>query len=145
MTTLGLTGVLLEIAQVAGEPAAALIAGARGGRSVYIPARATDEHWLVETVGRAAADKICAHFAVDDKRGQRGPRGTRVDIPLATGGAYATLRRAVAKRLHDLDGTGKSSAAQASQVGVTQRTVHRHRRIHRGENKSRGGRQGKLF
>lgn len=139
MTILGLTGVLLEIAEVAGEPAAALIAGARGGRSVYIPARAPDKHWLVETVGRAAADKICAHFAVDKRR------GARIDIPLATGGAYATLRRAVAKRLHELDRDGKSSTAQAQQVGVTQRTVHRHRRIHRGENKSRGGRQGGLF
>lgn len=131
-----LPGVLAEIATVAGEAAAVAIAARAGGTRVYIPAKAGDDHWLVEAVGRAAADKVCKLFVVD------GARGQRVDVPLAKGGAYRSLRRAIAKRVHDLDKAGKSSREIARAVGLTQRGVHRHRAAHRGGD--RGG-QGSLF
>lgn len=131
MTTI-LPGVLDEIAEVAGLPAAIAIAARTGGTRVYIPARAEDDHWLVDCVGRRAADKICARFS-----------GERIDMPLYHGGAYPQLRRAIAKRVHDLDRSHRSSREIAIQVGVTQRTVHRHRRAHRGDGDDDG--QGSLL
>lgn len=131
-----LPGVLAEIAEVAGEAAAITLAARYGGIRVYFPRRAGPGHWLVDCVGQRAADAICAHFAVDE-----GP-GIRVDIPLYNSGAYPRLRRAIAKRIHDLDQDNKSSREIATQVGVAQRTVHRHRRAHRGD--SDNG-QGSLF
>lgn len=129
------TGPLAEIAAVAGEPAALVIAARKGGRTVYIPAQASDAHWLVDCVGRAKADLICRHFSVDG-------RGARIDLPMGDGGVYPQLRRAVAKRVHELDGRQESASKIAGAVGITTRTVHRHRRAHRGGN---GGPQGSLF
>lgn len=125
-----LPGVLTEIAEIAGEASAVLIAASVGGRRVYIPAKVTDGHWLVECVGRAKANIICKHFTVDG-------RGSRVDVPLGSGGAYPQLRRAIAKRVHDMDKDGASASQINREVRVTTRTVHRHRRAHRGEGKDR--------
>lgn len=131
-----LPGVLWEIADVAGEAAAVAVSARVGGTRVYIPARISDDHWLVECVGRAAAAKICAHFAVDG-------RGQRIDVPLATGGAYRQLRRAIAIRVHQLDKARKSAREIATAVGITQRAVHLHRAAHRGGRKD--DKQGRLF
>lgn len=130
-----LPGVLDEIAKVAGEPAALLIAASVGGQRVYIPAKAADGHWLVACVGREKADKICRHFEVDG-------RGARVDIPLGAAGAYPQLRRAIARRVHELDRGGASARKIAGEVGITTRAVHRHRAAHRGD---KGGPQGQLL
>ena len=126
-----LPGVLGEIASVAGEAAAVTIAAHVGGTRVYIPAQAGDDHWLVHAIGRAAADKVCALLA-----------GGRYDVPLASGGAYRSMRRAIAKRVHEMDKAGKSSREIARAAGLTQRGVHRHRAAHRGGPK---GDQGSLF
>jgi len=134
--TASLPGVLAEIAAVAGEAAAMSISARVGGTRVYIPAHAPDGHWLVEAVGRDAADKVCKLFEVDSARGQR------VDIPHGAGGAYRSLRRAIAKRVYDLDRAGKPSREIARTVGLTQRAIHRHRAAHRGGS---GGAQGSLF
>lgn len=128
--------VLAEIAEVAGEPAAVLIAARVGGTRVYIPAKVSEDHWLVECVGREKAEKIAAHFVVD------GRRGTRIDIPLGGAGAYPQLRRAIAKRVHELDREGGSARAIARAAGVTTRTVYSHRKAHRGQAK---GKQGVLL
>lgn len=69
---------LNTIADVAGNEAALALARARGGSRVSIPARAKDDHWLVEVVGREAADKICDHFRV-------GTNGTGVALDIPTG------------------------------------------------------------
>jgi hypothetical protein len=130
MTT-KLSGVLGEIASVAGEPAAMTIAAHVGGTRVYIPAKADDDHWLVQAIGREAADKVCELLA-----------GGRYDVPLGSGGAYRSMRRAIAKRVHDMDRAKKSSAEIARATGLTQRAVHRHRAKHRGGSK---GDQGSLF
>jgi hypothetical protein len=127
-----LPGVLSEIAAVAGEAAAIAISARVGGTRVYIPAKAASGHWLVEAVGCEAAGKICAQLG-----------GDRHDIPLASGGAYRSFRRALAKQVHDLDRAGKSSRAIARETGLTQRAVHRHRAAHRGGRKSDP--QGSLF
>ena len=53
-----LPGILGEIADVAGIPAALAIADEVGGTRINIPARAGDDHWLVKTVGREAAETV---------------------------------------------------------------------------------------
>ncbi|MDP2325918.1 MAG: hypothetical protein Q8N51_18085 [Gammaproteobacteria bacterium] len=63
-------------------------------------------------------------------------------MPLGGAGTYPQLRRAIAKRVHDLDRGKKSSSQIAREVGITERTVHRHRASHRGTTDKR---QGKLF
>lgn len=133
-----LPGALKEIAEVAGEPAAVSIAAAVGGRRVYIPLpkKLNAKHWLVACVGLRAAEKIAAHFATERS-------GQRIDIPLYSGGVYPQLRRTVAKRIHDLHTDGKSVSQIQQDVGVTERTVHRHRRAHRKDNENQ--KQGKLF
>jgi hypothetical protein len=56
------TGVLRDIAEVAGTDAAFAIGKAYGGRRVYFPCRQTlergDAQWLIELVGEKAAFKI---------------------------------------------------------------------------------------
>lgn len=125
-----LPALLQEIADVVGEAAALAIASRAGGTRIYLPAQASDDHWLVQAVGRAAADKLCHHFAVDG-------RGQRLDIPLHVGGTFRQLTRAIAEAVHKMDdGTEASSQQIARRFGVTQRTVHRHRARHRGDSRS---------
>jgi hypothetical protein len=129
-----LPGVLGEIAELVGEQAAIAIASRAGGTRVYFPAHADDKHWLVQSVGRDAADKVCAHFTVD------GVRGQRIEIPLFVGGTYRQAVRAIAERVHKMDKEGASSTEIVRKVGVTQRSVHRHRARHRGKKDDKQGR-----
>jgi len=130
-----LPGILQEIADLVGNAAALQIAAAHGGTRVYFPASKTiGKGWLVECVGQDAADKLCDHFAVDG-------RGQRIDIPLF-GGSYRQLTRAIAERVHKLHTAKTSSTDIARQLGITQRTVHRHRARYRGKVDDK---QGKLL
>jgi hypothetical protein len=129
-----LSGILGEIESVAGLPAMLKLVDVAGGTRVYIPAEASDRHWLVRCVGREAADKLMRHFAVDSRRGQR------VDIPVFAG-TYRQLIRKIAERLDKAD-RSESSAQLARALGIAQRTVHRHRAKRRG---MRDSRQAKLF
>lgn len=138
-----LPAILEEIAGVIGEVAALAIASRVGGRRVYIPAKMSfgnpdaveGAHWLIEAVGFDNAVKLCAHFAVDG-------RGQRVDIPLHVGGTYKQMIRAIAERIHRYDQDDLSAPAIVSKLGVTDRTVRRHRARHRGAKPSK---QGKLL
>jgi hypothetical protein len=130
-----LPGVLQEIAELIGEAKALEIASRAGGTRIYFPATAGDKHWLVECIGRDAADKLCGHFAVGGRRGQR------IEIPLYVSGTYRQLVRAIAQRVHKLHDGGASATEIARKAGVTQRSVHRHRARHRGGK----GKQGRLF
>ncbi len=103
---------LNEIAEVAGLVAAVAIAEARGGTRVHFPARAPDGHWLVELVGREAADKLCEHFRA------RPAGGSEVLIPVGPKNFYARARR----RALELRGA-KPVAQIALDLGVTQRVV----------------------
>lgn len=127
-----LPGVLAEIAEVAGEAAALKISALHGGQRVYFPARQQgDDHWLVAAVGAEAAAKIAARFG-----------GSNIDIPLHVGGTYRRFVRQIAKRIHALDSDDLSSREIAGKLGLTQRTVHRHRSRHRGKPDND---QGSLF
>ena len=115
-----LTGVLREIADLfpenpgEGLRAALAIAEAKGGTEAHFPARAPDDHWLPRAVGREAADRICAHFAV-------GRGGVRLEVPLGPHRFYARARRMAA----ELVGKGRSTNEVARAVGVHGRTVWR--------------------
>ncbi len=112
-----LPGVLAEIAETANLKAALAVAEVKGGARVYIPAKAPDEHWLTLCAGRAAADKICKHFANDE-------RGMEILIPLGPTAGWGAVRR----RIYALLDEGRNAADIARRLKVHERTVRRHRK-----------------
>lgn len=117
-----LPGVLGEIADVAGIPAALALADKVGGTRINIPARAQDDHWLVETVGREAADKICDYFrTLSAEHREAGAR--HIVIPLGATGPLAQARRTLITELE----SGTSARQAARKAGVSERTAFRMR------------------
>jgi len=123
-----LPGVLAEIAEVAGLPAALAIAEKCGGTRAYFPGRAPEGHWLTELVGREAANKICSHFSA------RGG-GMREEIPLGPKNFYARARRQALA----LQAEGVSTSEIARRIGVSQRSLRNW------QAEKSDPRQGKLF
>jgi hypothetical protein len=128
-----LPGILREIADVAGLPAALAIAEVKGGTRVHFPARAPDGHWLPELVGREAADKLCAYFRTR-ATAQGGTRptvngGVYELVPLGPKNFYARARRKAA----ELTAQGMTRERVAAQLGVHMRTVQRYRARERDE------------
>lgn len=114
--------VIAEIAEVAGIDVAWKIAQSQGGRMVYIPTKANDAHWLVQLVGRVAADKICEYYAISNS-------GIRILIPL---GRQSEQRQRLSAALE----SGLSAPQAASMAGVHVRTAYRARRRVRQSDKS---------
>lgn len=106
-----LPGVLAEIAEVADIDAALRISQAKGGSRNYFPLRAADGHWLVELVGREAADKICAHFGT-------GSGGMEILIPK---GAAAFARQ----HFYALRSQGVLIQTAARLCGIHERSAFR--------------------
>jgi hypothetical protein len=127
---------LAEIAEVAGPVAALQLAKAKGGVKCYIPARAPDDHWLVQCVGREAADKLCAHFvaAIDSDSG-RSLHGVTILLPLGESGSRVEARRRAREALEE----GKSLSEAARRGGLHERTVSNIRA------RMKDKRQGSLF
>jgi len=135
-----LPGVLREIAEVAGLPAALAIAEAKGGTRAHFPVRTAQGHWLPELVGADAAEKICMHF----RSTARG--GVGVDVPLGPKGYYMKVR----KRALEMIGEGMSTDAIARRLGVSRTMIKRMKASERAARESRGEpapppRQGSLF
>jgi hypothetical protein len=111
-----LPGVLAQIADVAGEPAALAIAQAVGGTQVYIPPAPGPDHWLTLLIGadgaRAVADKLTC-----------GVGGLRVDLPVGPAGNTVALRA----RLDVLIGEGRSERDIALATRYTIRHIRRRR------------------
>lgn len=103
-----LPGVLAQIASVAGVEAALAVARAKGGSRAYVPPRPGDNHWLVQTVGRAAADAIAAELV--------GATACNLLIPK---GAGALMRRHFDK----LRAEGVSVIDAARRCGAHERTA----------------------
>ncbi len=119
-----LPGVLAEIADVAGVEAAWALARAKGGTNIYVPVTADDGHWLPKLVGRAAADKICAHFQISTT-------GARLLIPLAKlADQQARMREAVS--------AGMSNNEAALAAGMHERSARRYRARARDDDDSQG-------
>lgn len=115
--SLPLPGVLAEIASVTSREVALRLAGAKGGRRVYLPRAQslTDDHWLVKLVGPADADTICRHFWFADgstsRAGNERGHGTRVDIPSA-----GAIQRRDAVRFMSIAGASISDMAKALHI-----------------------------
>ncbi len=110
-----LPGVLAQVAQAAGIKAAWQLAQARGGGRAYIPAPEAlhEAHWLVRAVGLEAAQAIASALGSGE-----------VEVPLGPfAGNRAQVWAAIERGLKD----GLSVEQAARQVGVTARTVRRHK------------------
>jgi hypothetical protein len=119
---------LAEIADVAGVDAALALAEARGGTEIYIPRRASEGHWLTDTVGYDAAAAICAWRPAE-----------RIMLPLGPRGSMATVRATVSRMLAE----GRSTTDIALACGISSRSVERRRAADRRRNDD--DRQGRLF
>lgn len=120
-------GVLGEIAEVAGEEAARKLSAAYGGTRKHIPASvSSDDHWLVQCVGRDAAESICNWFSVGQPEGNY-RCGEEVLIPR---GAAAIIERR--REIINLSCDGLGAGAIARQLGVSERMVYRVRASVRG-------------
>lgn len=87
-----LTGVLADIARVAGRDAAIAIGRKFGGVRMYFPLNPTKDNWLVKTVGQEKARAICDELTA-------GRCGLEYDLPLGAFGHQETTRAAVDRML----------------------------------------------
>lgn len=109
----GLPGAIVEMAEIAGLQAALAIASARGGNRVYIPAKADDDHWLVQLIGRPAADKLMTYYAT----------GVEIDMPRGPTG----LRAETWRRLHRMIDEGCTSTQITRALGISRDMVKHHK------------------
>lgn len=107
--------VLDEIVEAAGWEATNAIVSQYGGCTIYIPARLSKDHWLVELVGITAAEAICKHFQVHKT-------GIRLLIPKGSKSRSRWVRDMVCK-LH-LEGNSVQTMAQ--KLRVHERTIYRY-------------------
>lgn len=97
--------ILTDLASVIGWEATASIVRYVGGQSRRIPLYASDEHWLVEFIGREKADLLCARYGGDtiwvpkNDGGVRQIRDARIRLLREEG---ATIN-ALAKEFHLTD------------------------------------------
>lgn len=104
--------------ELIGAEMAARLCCENGGRVVYIPHAAPDDHWLVLAIGRAAADKVCNHF----RNGHRS--GSRLLLPMGRYGRAEMLTATVS----DMTDKGLTAPQIAISLRVHVRTVYRIRR-----------------
>lgn len=109
-----------EIAQIAGVEAALSLADARGGSRISIPSRVKTDHWLIKTVGKEAADKICEFY----RTGYNGTKGAVIDLPTGPSSSASKTRRKVDAMIRD----GVSADKIAVSAGVHRNTVFRRKR-----------------
>lgn len=107
--------IVQELIDVAGGDAAWAIVRAWSGRHVYIPPEAPDGHWLVQLVGRGAADAVCQRYR--DPTAEGGFIGRRILIPMVGTGHYKEAWRRV------LSDPNLSLRDVAAIMGVHERTV----------------------
>jgi hypothetical protein len=125
-----------ELVAVAGEAAALKLVAAHGGTIRHIPARVrSDDHWLVQCVGRDAAETLCAHYR--QMMASESWSGQKILVPLGPAGTGAEARRRLAKAIEG----GASNAKAARAAGLHERTARRMRRRLRSDDPS----QGRLF
>ena len=107
-----------EIAEVIGVAAAVSLAHRFGGTRVHIPTYFTNDHWLVDAIGRGPAEKLCAAFT-----------RCNIDIPLGPADAAASRSRRRFEAVRTLTTEGLSAKAIAKRCGMTQRNVTRIRSL----------------
>jgi hypothetical protein len=111
------TGVLAEIARVAGEDAARALSRARGGTQIYLPPEPAPDHWLSQLVGHDRALAIADQLTC-------GVGGMRLEIPLGDTGYAASGRAKIDAMIRD----NFSERDIALATGYTTRAVRRRRK-----------------
>lgn len=119
------------LSEICGEGPALKLLAARGGGSIYVPARLTDDHWLVQLMGEAGAQALAAHV-------RTGHGGGRVELSRGPAGRFTEYRA----RLADEVVKGGTAAEIARRLRITERSVRRERRRQRADGDKR---QGRLF
>ncbi|PRA86942.1 hypothetical protein CQ054_07020 [Ochrobactrum sp. MYb29] len=89
-----------------------------GGRDIYIPYSAADDHWLVLCIGREAADMLCKHFSVGVRS------GTRLLLPMGK----AQEGQKSASLICTMTDKGRTANHIASALRIHVRTVYRARK-----------------
>lgn len=120
-TAADLPPLLATIAEHAGKDAALKVARLHGGTRVTVPVRAKGQNWLTEIVGTDAASALINSLG----------GGRRIDVPLGPEGQFQLTRRDLERQFDQLVAEGKSSAAIARILGVTDRTVRNKKRARR--------------
>jgi hypothetical protein len=118
---------LAELVDAAGLTRVLAFARECGGTRMSVPKQARDGHRLVELLGRAGADKLCAMYG-----------GEMILVPQGPAGTLAEARRRLARALDD--GASINGAARVS--GLHHRTAQRMRAKLKG---SSNDPQGSLF
>ena len=109
----GLT-VYETLEEIIGAELTAKLCDLYGGRTVVIPARPLEGHWLVTAIGYEAAQALTKHYNV-------GRQGARLSIPKGDQHRNAGRLAEIAK----LTDEGVSAGDIALALGITERTVHR--------------------
>jgi hypothetical protein len=113
--------ILREIAGIIGHDAMLVLSRARGGTRIYIPTQMTEQHWLAQAIGPANATQLCEHFAQTMMA-----QGKNGSDRLSLRGLFIELPKPPISHL--ITYTADLSAAKAAlRLGVTARTIHRHR------------------
>jgi DNA-binding NarL/FixJ family response regulator len=105
---------LAEIEEVIGRDATLRFAAVCGGTRVYVPAKASADHWIVNAIGPELAHKLCAYVTVNG-------RGIHLEIPLMP------RERSHSAEIIRLTDRGLSAREIALTLKITTRTVHRNR------------------
>jgi hypothetical protein len=127
-------GVVEFIVGVIGPNATQSLLEAVGGVRVYFPARIDkvgDDHWLVRSIGRESARKLCAALAqtgADHDRPGTRQRGVRIEIPSAKVKRASPITTLIAEATR----RGVSAREIALTTGLTERAVRRNRAAARG-------------
>ncbi len=101
-----------DLSALIGSPAALLLVETYGGRRVYVPDRINEHHPIASLIGKPAAEALCA---------AHGPGWITVPISSAM---QADLRKGQIVRMLR---AGHEVRAIASELGVSERLVKRHR------------------
>lgn len=113
-----LTGVLADIARVAGREAAVEIGRKFGGTRVYFPVTPRPDHWLTQLVGQDKADAICEELTA-------GRCGIAYDLPIGAFGHQESLRAKVDRLIAE----GASERDIARETAYTTRGVRKRRAL----------------
>lgn len=121
---------LAEIADLTDVGTALAVAEAKGGTTVTIPARLSEDNWLVLAVGMDKAKIISQHFTSG--------RRLQVVIPLGPFGSFKAAQRHRAEAFAKAQAEGASAPAIARRLGITDRSVYRARQKLKGKPSDQG-------
>lgn len=103
-----------ELVGVVGETAALRLLSAHGGTRIYVPGALSDGHWLIATMGEAAALALVGYLTT-------GGGGAAIDLPRGPTGHQAKQRARLAAAVE----AGESANEVARRLGINRRTVFR--------------------